>query len=153
MFLVLANLILAGFALAFFALAPPLHLFPLKPPQTPRLIELVLPVFLGYLGAAAQFVFRHGELEDSEAKVANGSPLGTVLIVGPVALFALAWASILIAFAISNGKAAPEGAGMDIDQLATYTTWALSVMTVVTNSAVPFLFPRQKRRATRGRRS
>lgn len=141
LFLVLASLILAGFALVFFVLAPYVG-YPLKPPQNKRLLEIVTPVFLGYLGAATQFVFQHTESGDSEVKLANGSPLGTVLVVGPVLLFVMAAAAFLLAFGISNGKFAPAGSGMDIDQLATGVTMALGLMTVATNTAVSFLFPR-----------
>jgi hypothetical protein len=141
MFIVLASLILAGFAVVFFLLAPYAG-YPLKPFQTPRLLEIVIPVFLGYVGTATQFVFRHGHAADSQERIADGSPIGTVLVVGPVVLFVIAEAAVVLAFGISNGKTASPGSGMNIDQLATNMTMALGLMTVATNTAVSFLFPR-----------
>ena len=135
--LVWSSIIITGTLLVFFIIGPALG-FPLTFEEAVRLLELDLPIFVGYLGSATQFVFQQQNNEKPPI-VVNG-PLVRILIIGPLILFALANIAGLVAFGISNRPSAPAGTGMNVDLLAVITSAALSILAVTTNIAVAYLF-------------
>jgi hypothetical protein len=57
--IVLASLTITGAVFVFFLLAP-VSGYPLEIAQAQGIFQIVLPVFLGYLGSATHFVFKRG---------------------------------------------------------------------------------------------
>jgi hypothetical protein len=123
----------------FFLLAPATD-FPLTFPQSLRVLEVVLPVFLGYLGSAASFVFQPGAGADKLAFRPNASSLVGLLIWGPLVVFTIALLAIIVTFSITNRLDATPGQGMSIDQLTAGISVILGLLAVTTNVAVSYLF-------------
>lgn len=139
LWLVAASLLTSASLIVFFLLAPAVG-YPLEFSQSLRILEIVLPVFLGYLGAAALYVFRASSADDDVVFRPAALPLVTVLVKGPVLIFAIAAVALLVAFGITNRQNAPPGSGIGIDQLAAGMTAILGLLTVTTNVAVAYLF-------------
>jgi hypothetical protein len=125
--------------LVFFIIAPTSG-YPIRYDQAIRLLEIVLPVFLGYLGSAARFIFPANSKVRSKEKL-DLHPLASIMIRGPVIVFSLATVAALTAFGLSNRRDAAPGTGMDIDTLAGILSLALGILAVTTNVAFAYLFP------------
>jgi hypothetical protein len=138
--LIKATLILTGTTFLFLCLAP-LFGYHLEWKDSIRVFEVVLPVFLGYLGTATQFVFQNmaGTRNTGIAGAAT-NPLLALLVRGPVWVFGLAIAAVLVSFGITNRFNAPAGSGMSVDTLAGVITVALGLLNVTTQVAVSYLF-------------
>jgi hypothetical protein len=132
-----ASLALTAAHFMFFIIAPVVG-YPLTFVQAMRLLEIVLPVFLGYLGSAAYFLFSAGHASSPSARVS--SQLLGLLVRGPVIVFGLASLSVIVAFGVSNSRYASRGSGMSIDMFAAAITGALGLLTVTTNVVVSYLF-------------
>lgn len=151
LWLVAASLLMSGSLIVFFLLAPAIG-YPLEFAQSLRILEIVLPVFLGYLGAAALYAFRESPADDHIEFRPAAAPLVMLLVKGPVITFAIAFVALLFAFGMTNRQSAPPGSGINVDQLAAGMTAILGLLTVTTNVAVAYLFrghvsvspPRQK---------
>jgi hypothetical protein len=119
-----------------FLLAAPAFGYPLEFAQSLRLLEILAPVFFGYLGAATLFVFRSNPAPERPLpdNVLNLLPL---LTKGPIYLFAIVIAVLLLSFGRMNS---PGGAGMSVDELAVGMSVALGLLTVTSNVIVAFLF-------------
>lgn len=148
--LILASLSLTGGCLVFFLIAPVVG-YPLKYPQPFRLLEILLPVFLAYLGSATLFVF--GAQESPTEERAVRTELLGLLVRGPVVVFSLAILSALIAFGVSNSESAPPGAGMNLDTLSLAVSSCVGLLAVTTNVAVSYLFGAPKSTEHRQRAS
>lgn len=135
--LVLASLVACGATFVFLLIAPAIG-FPLLWADALRVLELVIPVFAGYLGAAAQYVF--SKKQHGKVTVQDGSGLLSLMIKGPVILFAVTSLAILIGFGISNRESASQGTGMSVDTLAGALTALLGILAITTNAAVAYLF-------------
>jgi hypothetical protein len=121
----------------FFMIAPAAG-YPLKYNQAINILEIVFPVFIGYIGSATQFVFRRRQ-GDAALNPAV-APFIDLLVKGPVIGFTLMIAAAITAFGYSNRLTAPPGEGMGVDTLATVVTLALGLLTVSTNAIVGYLF-------------
>jgi hypothetical protein len=122
----------------FFVLAPPLG-YPLTYAQSIRVMQIITPVFLGYLGAATQFAI-HNSTRGALANERPLTPLFVLLVKGPIAAFTLVLTATVAAFYVSNRPTAVVGEGMSVDVLAMLTTGALGFLTVTTNIFVAYLF-------------
>jgi uncharacterized membrane protein YidH (DUF202 family) len=141
-----ASLIAAGSAFCFFMLAPVLG-YPLRHSQAQSVLQIVLPVFLGYLGAATQFVFQKTPSPEDAFTI---SPTMSLLVRGPIALFLGMIAVAIFAFGYSNRLSAPPGEeGMSVDQLSTAVTAATGLLAVTTNVVVAYLFAVEKKADTK----
>jgi hypothetical protein len=139
--LIYASLATTAAAFVFFLLAPVFG-FPLTFDQAIRLLEILLPVFLGYLGTATHFILREPETPSRRSISSRGrGELLTLLVRGPVIVFALATIAAIAAFGISNSASAEPGSGMSVDTLAVILTAVLGILTVSTNLLVASLFP------------
>ena len=137
--LLLSSLSATGLISIFF-LAAPAAGFPLVFSQSLRVLEVVLPVFLGYVGSAASFVFRSGSAADQMVFRPGTSSLAEMLIKGPVVVFGLVLLAILLAFYSTNRPDAAPGSGMTVDELTGSVSVALGLLAVTTNLAVSYLF-------------
>jgi hypothetical protein len=138
-YLVTSSLSLTAALFAFFLLAPATG-FPLVFDQSLRILQIVLPVFLGYLGSASSFVFRSDSSEDQLAFRRGTSSLASLLTLGPVLAFTIALSALIIAFGVTNRPNAPPGSGISIDQLTTGISIILGLLAVTTSVAVNYLF-------------
>jgi hypothetical protein len=136
--LVVASLFFTGTVFVFFLVAPATG-YPLTWDQAARVFEIILPVFLGYLGSATQFLFRGGQNRKS-LKLKDESGMLGLLIRGPLVVFGVAALAIVFAFGFSNRANAPAGSGMTVDVLAGSFTAILGLLAVTTNVAVSYLF-------------
>lgn len=133
--LVIASLCVAAVSFTFFILAPVFG-YPLRYSQAVTLLQIVFPVFLGYLGAATQFVFQ----KTPPATKVAARPMMGLLVKGPIVVFSIMVTGAVIAFGYSNRATAPLGDGMSVEVLSTTTTAALGLLTVTTNVVVAYLF-------------
>ena len=132
--LTIASLAATCTLFVFLVLAPG-NFYSLDPSDAPRLMQIILPVFLGYLGAIAQYVIGAGH--DPNVSLRGGF-VAELMVKGPVVIFVLGMSAILLAFQLDQR---PGGRGLwTVDQLALYVTGALSVLTVSTNVIISHLF-------------
>ncbi|MFW6023328.1 MAG: hypothetical protein ACOC9O_01160 [Myxococcota bacterium] len=136
MWLVKASLGITAATLVFFISAPAME-YPLEYRQSFRVMQIVLPVFLGYLGSASQFLFRRSR---SEGVVRSHAMLG-LLVKGPILIFALALVAALVAFGYTNRRAAPIGQGMSVDELALAMSLIVGLLAATTGVLMARLFP------------
>lgn len=140
----LAGVSLAVTALLFvFCMIAPAFGYPLTFDQTPRLIEIVLPVFLGYLGSATLFLTQKPGNKDALRQHA-GTNITKILVKGPVVVSGILIVVILFAFGYSNRASAAPGIGMNIDQLAASLAGVMGILTVTTNIIVSMVFNPQE---------
>jgi hypothetical protein len=139
--LIRASLLLAAATLGFF-LAAPVAGYPITQKQGFSLIQLVFPVFAGYVGSAGFLLFRYarrpakGEAAEEAREVPN---LG-LLVRWPIYLWAGLFALFIFLFGFTNRAAAPVGDGWSVEDLGMAITAALSLLSVTTNVVIAYLF-------------
>jgi hypothetical protein len=143
--IIISSFVISAGTFVFFIAAPALN-FPLLYDQSWRLLQIVFPVFLGYLANATHFVFAvdRGTQEDQDqdraARVGRHSDLAGLLIRWPIIIFGIFLVLAVAAFGYTNRRNAPVGTGMNVDLLATILSVALGLLTATTNVAVSYLF-------------
>ena len=126
--LIKVTLAITGLNFAFFLVAPSLG-YPMTFEQAIRLLEIVTPVFFGYLGSATYFLF--GKSGSNQDVALQGSKeLFGLLVKGPVYVFGVATLAAMFAFGYSNRSTAPAGSGMTVDLLAGSISAALGLLAV-----------------------
>ena len=107
-----------------------------------RLIEIIAPVFLGYLGMASHFLFRAKPPQSIQLARGAKSPGGLfpLLVKGPVIVFVSLVVVTLAAFLYSNRPSATGARGMTIDVLAGVLSAELALLTVATSIISANLF-------------
>ena len=133
--LVVASLIMVLAYFLFLILAP-LFGYPLQFHHSVRLLEIILPVFLGYLGNASYFVFKNPKKQNS---VQLGR-LTSIMICVPVIVFGIIVAAIMFAFLYTNRLDDIPGNGMTVDMLAGLLAAALGLLTVTMNVMTSYIF-------------
>lgn len=132
--LIIASIAVTGAELIFFLIAPATG-FPLSFPKNLDILQTILPVFLGYLGAAAHFIFKN-----PVPSVAAESQFLGLMVKGPIIVYALAVIAALAAFGYSNRTGAVIGSGMSVDNLTTALAITLGLLTASTSVIVSYLF-------------
>lgn len=132
--LIVSSILITGVQVIFFLVAPAVG-YPLEYPKNLEILQLILPVFLGYLGAAAHFVFK----TPVPSVPAQNQFLG-LLIRGPILVYVLAVLAVVIAFGYSNRIGAPIGPGMSVANLTTALAIALSILAATTGVLSSYLF-------------
>jgi hypothetical protein len=124
-----------------FLLVAPVFGFNLKYPKNLDMLQIVGPVFLGYLGAAVAFVFK-----DPPPEVPVNERFLAPLVVGPLFVYVLFVASALAVFGYSKRESAPVGTGIPAEYLSRTLSIALGVLAATTTvlSAHLFVSPRVK---------
>jgi hypothetical protein len=133
---------ITGVLLCFLILAPTIGI-PFNPGRNENLmlVQIVIPVFLGYLGSASHFVFRSRAAP--EVGIADESLLG-LLVYGSFGLYVLANVSLFTAFFLNNRS---EGVGMSIDELSKWFTLILGVLTCTVSVITSYIFSTTKPQA------
>jgi hypothetical protein len=132
--LILASLLITGVQLIFYFVAPAIS-FPLEYPKNIDLVQIVTPVFLGYLGTATHFIF----ITPPPQVQVNREYLG-YLVKGPLLIYCGAVIAVNAAFAYSNRTGAILGQGMSVDTLRTSLSISLGVLAASTGIIVSHLF-------------
>jgi hypothetical protein len=124
-----------GVLLCFLILAPSIGM-PFNPGRNENLmlIQVVIPVFHGYLGSASHFVFRAHAAP--EVQVADERLLG-LLVFGTFGLYILANITLFTEFYLTNRL---EGPGMSIDELLKWFTAILGLLTCVVSIITSYIF-------------
>ena len=140
--LVLSSLVMLGLY-GFFLIIAPVTSYPLEYEQALQLLQVLFPLFIGYLSAAVVFVFQGDDIT-SNLEV---SPLLGSLVKGPFLLVFLLIATVFCAFGISNwpSESAGIGEGMPFDMLSTITSLILAIHTGTTSSLVFYLFKSEQK--------
>ena len=134
--LIVSSLSITGVQIVFLLIAPVLG-YPLEYPKNLDLLQIVSPVFLGYLGSASHFIFQNPA---PDVPVQNKF-LG-LLVRGPIAIYVLAVSGSFIAFGYANRASVEPGKGpaMSISNLATALSLCLGVLAVTIGIISSYLF-------------
>jgi hypothetical protein len=133
--LILSSLLITGGQMLFLLVAPTIG-FPLRYPKNLDILQIVTPVFLGYLGAATHFIFK----TPSPNINVKHEYLG-LLVKGPIILYAMIVAASLAAFGFANRAAAEPGeTGMSSGNLATALSISLGLLAATTSVISSYLF-------------
>ncbi len=140
--LVLTSFVTTGVVFIFFVVAPSTG-FPLSFGQARGLLEIIVPVFVGYLASAAHYTFSRNM---AKKRASNGvsDKLTSIMIRGPIVVFIVACFVAIVTFGYSNRPSAPSGNGMSIESLAWVISGGLGLLSVTTNVAVTYLFSIQE---------
>jgi len=132
--LITSSLVITAAQMVFLITAPVVG-FPLQYPKNLDLLQIVTPVFLGYLGAAAHFIFRNPVPEVS----VQNRYLG-LLVRGPLAIYVIVTGSALAAFGYANRADAAAGTGISVPNLATILSLSLGLLAATTSVINSYLF-------------
>jgi hypothetical protein len=120
---------------AIFLLIAPVFGYPLEFPKNLSLLQILIPVMLGYLGSAAHFIFMSPPPE-----VRTDNELLGVMVKGPVIVYAIVTAAAYFAFGYSNRNGAAIGSGMSVDSLNNAISLTLGILAATTGVIVSYLF-------------
>ncbi|MGJ5077005.1 hypothetical protein [Bradyrhizobium oligotrophicum] len=107
---------------------------PFGPQEALQVVQVVFPVFAGYIGSAVLFLFRGNPASGTIAD----QGLLKMLIYAPFAVFWCLAAAVLFYFYVSNQPGYNQG--MTFPQLMTYVTIIISFMNITTGALGAFLF-------------
>jgi hypothetical protein len=137
--LIQVSLVMTGTVFVFLVAAPAVG-YPLEYAQAFRIMQILLPVFVGYLGSAATYLLNKSR---SAQKVGALSSQLVLVIRGPIYVFALGLVSSFAAFGYTNRASAAPGVGMSVDALTTAIAALLALLSATTGAAVSYLFYRR----------
>jgi hypothetical protein len=132
--LIISSLVITGCQIIFFTIAPVLG-FPIEYPKNIDLLQIISPVFFGYLGTATHFIFITPRIEVH----AENEFLG-ILIKGPLIIYSFVVIATTSAFWFSNRPGATVGSGMSVENLSTALSLALGLLAVTTGVINSYLF-------------
>jgi uncharacterized membrane protein len=115
----------------------------LKTAEALQVVQIVFPVFAGYIGAAVLFLFRG---KPTTAPVIDELLL-RYLVNAPFLVFWCLGVAVLAYFYISNLPGHVDG--MAFAELATYVTILISFMNATTGALIGFLFQSEEMAKTR----
>jgi len=135
---------MTGLLLGFFLISPSFMPFNPGKDENVRLIEIILPVFLGYLGSASQFLLRSS---GNDASFHGDERLLFVLTVGPCCLFFVLNVVLFTTFYVEKNP---------IAEVSKWFTLILSLLTSTVGVITVNMFaarhpPLRARRASRPR--
>jgi len=120
--------------LLFLLLAPAIG-YPLESPRNIDMVQIITPVFLGYLGSASYFVFAGQKLH---GRVRNEF-LG-YLTVGPIIIYVVAVSAAFFSFGWTNRPSAQPGSGVSVENLGNALSLSLGVLAMTTSVVASYLF-------------
>jgi hypothetical protein len=136
--LVFTSLAITAAVSVFFLLAPIIG-YPLTYAEAFRIIQIVAPVFAGYLGAAGQFAF---SARDQNDPAVDPSRLYLIKILtrGPIAVFVLIFAVNIFAFGYTNRDGGNPEEAMTLSLFIGIITGTLALLAATTSAASGYLF-------------
>jgi len=134
--IVSASLVLTFFSIVFFLTVPYVSVI-FRERAIEDAYKMILPLFVGYLAAATQYV-----IQSRSQEIEEPYPLLKLLVIGPIIGCA---ASLIILVAVYWLSNAYGDQGMTPDSLTTWVSLILSVLAATSNVLVAWLF--QTRRA------
>lgn len=135
--LITASLVITGAIFGFFLIAPSVG-YPLTWEQATRLLQIVVPVFIGYVSSATYSLFAKEQVVES-ALTGNERDF-SLLVYGPIGIFCVATVAALVSFGISNSSRAVPGSGMTVDTLGTFLSSGLALLTATTGVVITRIF-------------
>lgn len=135
-----SSLLMVTIVLIFFAIAPSIG-YPIESSQSLRMMEIILPVFLGYLSTAMVLLISVRSSQSQKWEPIGNKKLLCVLVYGPVATFFLTVFCVILVYGISNGATETVGIGMPPNTMAFVLAIAVGLLSVSTNMLTYFLFP------------
>ena len=140
-----ASLLALAVSFAFYIVAPTILHFPLdtNAGETTRMLQIIVPVFVAYLSAAAAFLFVQQTAPNlAPQQSLNGrAQLLRLLTRGPVFVTSGGWVLVTAAFWYSNRQANEPGQGMSLDQYCWFVSSLLGIMASTTGLIVAKIFP------------
>ena len=137
LWLITADLIITGLIIVFFLVAPACR-YPLTYDEAYQVMQIVFPVFVGYLAVAVAFVVRPAA---EQAIDADRLKILRILLRGPIFLFVAGIVVVWIVFGISNSRFGVPGQGMTLKVFSNLHTGLLSILAATTGGLIAFLFP------------
>jgi hypothetical protein len=132
---------ITGFLIVLLILAQPLGLrFDFGREENLRLIDVILPTFFGYLGAASHFIFNANRGREIEQ---NNALLLKLLIHGPFLIFIFSVGSLFFAHYVSHQPLpsdAPRIDRMDFGTLSRYLSICLALLAATVSVVSSYLF-------------
>ena len=130
------SLMVCAGVFAFFMIAPALG-YPLSFAESFRLMQLVFPVFVGYAGQAAYFLFAG----QNAPQIQLAQPdLFSLILKGPIVVFLISFFLLCAVFGWVNRTGQTViGSGMTPEQFSLALAVLLGLLTVTTNAVVSFL--------------
>jgi hypothetical protein len=127
-------------AMLFFFILAPITGFPVTFNEAWRIIQMILPMLLSFVAAAAIF-FVSSRSSNLPEPPANVTSIARVMIRGPlyIAIFGCILATSV--FWYSNRHTAPAGSGFSLEQYCWWISAFLSILSVTTGIVVARLFP------------
>lgn len=145
--IVIYSLGITGTLIVFLILAQPLGMrFDFGQEQNMRLIDIVLPTFFGYLGAASNFIFNASggrQVDDENVTMLK------LLVHGPFIIFVLAVAALFFAHYVSHRPLAtsePRIDVMDFGTLSRYLSVCLALLAATVSVISGYLFGSQPKK-------
>jgi hypothetical protein len=132
--LIISSLGITGAQFIFLLIAPVFG-YPLAYPKNLDLLQIIFPVFVGYLGAASHFIFNKNRVNVTAKKEYLG-----LLVMGPIIIYCFAMIAAFFAFGYSNRLCAQIGSGMSIDHLRGAVSISLAVLAATTSVIISYLF-------------
>jgi hypothetical protein len=100
-----------------------------------RILQIVFPVFAGYLGTGVLFLFRDKPARNSVADAA----ILRYFVYGPFLIFWSISAAVFTYLYLSN-LTSSTGAGMKVSDLSNYITMLMAFMNATVGALISFLF-------------
>jgi len=126
----------------FFLLAPAVG-YPLSYPDSINILKILLPMLLGYIGAAAHFILRPVLQDDDELPESRKRML-SIIVRWPLIGFLLIMVAILFAFWQSNKGQNFTGEGMTPNTLSLIVSIICGLLAATTGAASSYLFQAER---------
>lgn len=139
LWLVKASLLVTGTTFAFFAVAPFVLSFPMDGEEAIRQIQIVMPVFTGFLTTFVVYVVQTGGAS-SDGETSETRPLLSLVVRWPVYLLSTVLVIIILAFWFSNSTHGAPGGGMTLDQFSWFVSALMTLMSITSGVLVVSLF-------------
>ena len=141
---VIYSLAITAFLMIFLALAQPLGLrFDYAKQENLRLIDVLLPTFLGYLGSCAHFIFNSEPAREIDAERKS---LLTILVHAPFIIFGLFTAALFFTHYVTHRPLpddAPRVDPLTYDTLSRYLSLGLGLLAGTVGIISSYLFGTQ----------
>jgi hypothetical protein len=136
--LVKMSILYSGAIGVFCLIAPFLH-YPLEfPDESIKVLQLILPVFIGFLVAGVRF---YTTAETIDEPITPRVVTLTKLLQWSFSLFTVLTVTVFLVFGLSATSLVSPRRGMDIDQLTLLLSLLLTLLTGTVGAMVTFAFP------------